>query len=601
MSPEKEEYDRTSDEGGSETSEEYTECNVSQMHFLSGKKQKIEFEEVVNVSTKPPPPLPQYYGVRDFRQLTQPDGKGHLSTSARVGFKCQSILAKLREIYLTLIKVPHLKQRLKATNLISVFDFKIGNGDNQVVLTMVERWWPTAHTFYLPCGELGITPRDFTVLTGIGIGTGDPMIFEDFYTEYSNALTIFPNMESKDYGKGCVSFAHLKTYLDHTRVNINDKANAKTIFKAFMLLYFGGVLFGNSKSWARLELIGSIAIIDNKTYTIDFGSAILGHLYYCLDQTSKQEYHCYEYYQMSHHILIDNRLNDFWPRMFAWQTTRQKFMGNKVKHHLVLIRQQLDLRTINNMQWEPFRNMKDELKHEAQLEHRAVPYDPLKKLHCFPTSDVVSSLQAAGWIEVQYYIIGHHVDYDAYWRHVSHGAVMLDIARCGNIDIPGLGALTGRVTFPYAEFPTIDFSTQEIQIPPPQFGDYPGWIMELGSPHGTTCHTIPSIAMTSTIDVPIRYDFFAMTEGMRKLTLNKTLDLEARDLYDESRITQLTENLRRAEDRLSQLNEYLDGEGIEVGWEDKVGTSQAGTSRGRGSRGRGSRGRTFEGGATPPR
>ncbi|KAF6171486.1 hypothetical protein GIB67_018010 [Kingdonia uniflora] len=269
-----------------------------------------------------------------------------------------------------------------------------------------------------------------------------------------------------------------------------------------MLLYFGGVLFGNSKSRDRLELIGPIVIIENKTYTIDFSSVILGYLYYYLDQASKQEvkyigglfqlieYNCYEYCQIGHHILIDNRLDDFWPRMLAWQTTRQKFTGNKTKHHLVLIRQQLDFCTINNMQWEPFRNMKDALKREviiarnisrkrvllqcpfggyewylgdrcwAQLKHRAVPYDPPEKLlntvvPDFPTSDVVSSLRAV-------------------------------------------------------------------------------------------------------------------------------------------------ENLRRAEDRLFQLNEYLDGEGIEVGWEDEAGTSQAGTSRGRGSRGRGSRGRTSEGGAAPP-
>ncbi|KAF6160856.1 hypothetical protein GIB67_041910 [Kingdonia uniflora] len=82
---------------------------------------------------------------------------------------------------------------------------------------------------------------------------------------------------------------------------------------------------------------------------------------------------------------------------------------------------------------------------------------------------------------------------------------------------------------------------------------------------------------------------------MRKLTLDRTLDFEARHLHDESRITQLTENLRRAKDRLSQLNKYLNGEGIEVEWEDEAGTSQARTSRGRGSRGR-----TSEGGAAPP-
>ncbi|KAF6170098.1 hypothetical protein GIB67_025787 [Kingdonia uniflora] len=225
----------------------------------------------------------------------------------------------------------------------------------------------------------------------------------------------------------------------------------------------------------------------------------------------------------------------------------------------------------------------------AQLEHRAMLYNPPKKLYCFPSPDVVRSLRAAGWIETQHYIVGHHVDYDAYWRHVSHGALMSDITRYNNIGIPCLGALTARVTLPYVEFPTGDFSTQETQIPSPQLGDYPGWIMEFGSPHGTTWHTIPSIATTSTVDVPTGYDFFAMTEGMRKLTLDRTLDLEARHLHDESRITHLTANLRRAEGRLSQLNDYLDGEGIVVYWEDdegEAGTSQAGTSWGRGSQGR---------------
>ncbi|KAF6136722.1 hypothetical protein GIB67_018725 [Kingdonia uniflora] len=65
----------------------------------------------------------------------------------------------------------------------------------------------------------------------------------------------------------------------------------------------------------------------------------------------------------------------------------------------------------------------------AQLEHQAVPYDPPEKLHCFPSPDVARSLRAAGWIEAQDYIVGHHVDYDAYWRHVSHGVLMSDIAR----------------------------------------------------------------------------------------------------------------------------------------------------------------------------
>ncbi|KAF6142621.1 hypothetical protein GIB67_015107 [Kingdonia uniflora] len=115
------------------------------------------------------------------------------------------------------------------------------------------------------------------------------MVLDESYTKEGNALAIFPNTESKDYEKGCINFAHLHTYLDHTKVNIKNHVNVNTIFRAFMLLYFGGVFFGNTKSWARLELLGPIVLIENNRPTIDFGSAILGYLYYCYDQASKQE------------------------------------------------------------------------------------------------------------------------------------------------------------------------------------------------------------------------------------------------------------------------------------------------------------------------
>ncbi|KAF6170093.1 hypothetical protein GIB67_025782, partial [Kingdonia uniflora] len=68
-------------------------------------------------------------------------------------------------MYLILIEVPHLKQKFKATNLMSLIYCKIRNSDNQVIVSMVEHWWATTHTFHLPCEELGITSRDFTVHT----------------------------------------------------------------------------------------------------------------------------------------------------------------------------------------------------------------------------------------------------------------------------------------------------------------------------------------------------------------------------------------------------------------------------------------------------
>ncbi|KAF6148550.1 hypothetical protein GIB67_042509 [Kingdonia uniflora] len=121
MSSVEEEYDGTDDEEEFESDE--GKSYVFQMRFLSSKKHKITYEEL-NVSTIPLSPLPQNYEPRDFRRLTQSDGNDHLSTSVattstRVGFKCRSVLVNLRKMYLILIEVPHLKQKIKATNLMS--------------------------------------------------------------------------------------------------------------------------------------------------------------------------------------------------------------------------------------------------------------------------------------------------------------------------------------------------------------------------------------------------------------------------------------------------------------------------------------------------
>ncbi|KAF6168677.1 hypothetical protein GIB67_026563 [Kingdonia uniflora] len=62
MSLTEEEYDGI--DNGKEFESDEGEGYISQIQFLSGKKQKITYEEL-NVSTEPPPPLPQNYELRD--------------------------------------------------------------------------------------------------------------------------------------------------------------------------------------------------------------------------------------------------------------------------------------------------------------------------------------------------------------------------------------------------------------------------------------------------------------------------------------------------------------------------------------------------------
>ncbi|KAF6147905.1 hypothetical protein GIB67_014485, partial [Kingdonia uniflora] len=65
-----------------------------------------------------------------------------------------------------------------------------------------------------------------------------------------------------------------------------------------------------------------------------------------------------------------------------------------------------------------------------------------------------------------------------------------------------------------------------IRVNPIDFGQYPGWQMEMGAPHDTQWYHIPSISKTPIVDAPTRYDFYSMTEGMRRLALDQKMDYE---------------------------------------------------------------------------
>lgn len=43
---------------------------------------------------------------------------------------------------------------------------RLTNTDRQLTQAMVERWWPTTHTFHFNTFELGLTPLDFFMITG---------------------------------------------------------------------------------------------------------------------------------------------------------------------------------------------------------------------------------------------------------------------------------------------------------------------------------------------------------------------------------------------------------------------------------------------------
>ncbi|KAF6169181.1 hypothetical protein GIB67_013611 [Kingdonia uniflora] len=73
-----------------------------------------------------------------------------------------------------------------------------GNSDNRLIHALVERWWLSTHTFHFPYGELGFTPLNFVMLTGISFGRGRELPYDERYCKFVEAEKMFPGITSSD-------------------------------------------------------------------------------------------------------------------------------------------------------------------------------------------------------------------------------------------------------------------------------------------------------------------------------------------------------------------------------------------------------------------
>ncbi|KAF6169123.1 hypothetical protein GIB67_038620 [Kingdonia uniflora] len=100
-----------------------------------------------------------------------------------------------------------------------------GNSDNRLIHALVERWWPSTHTFHFPCGELGFTLLDLIMLTGISFGRGRELPYDKRYSKLEKAEKMFPGITSSDMrygvyeietsrGRSCFSDGHPEGSID---------------------------------------------------------------------------------------------------------------------------------------------------------------------------------------------------------------------------------------------------------------------------------------------------------------------------------------------------------------------------------------------------
>ncbi|KAF6164552.1 hypothetical protein GIB67_025378 [Kingdonia uniflora] len=221
------------------------------------------------------------------------------------------------------------------------FTIKTGNSDSRLIHALVELWWPSTHTFYFPYGELGVMPLDFVMLMGISFGWGFELPYDDKYSKFDEAQTLFPKITQDDIRYSNIALAYLKTWKDPSNPRINSyNQDIHLVYAQIFIAYMmGNIIFSNANTSLPAGYLATL--IDHHilgTSRFDWGTPIMPHLYQELDEVSVLksrkgkrsiigfyallEFWFFEYYRVRMYLVKVNNFNHVYPRMGAWRDER---------------------------------------------------------------------------------------------------------------------------------------------------------------------------------------------------------------------------------------------------------------------------------------
>ncbi|KAF6148995.1 hypothetical protein GIB67_009614 [Kingdonia uniflora] len=120
---------------------------------------------------------------------------------------------------------------------------KWNQGDNRLVIALIERWWDVTHTFHFPCGEIEFPPLDFYILTGIRVGFGCPPPFATVDEVEELAALYIPNIKDITISFGYIPGGFIDQLFDMKKVEKYDHETIVRIFLLYMLsMYFYGYI-----------------------------------------------------------------------------------------------------------------------------------------------------------------------------------------------------------------------------------------------------------------------------------------------------------------------------------------------------------------------
>ncbi|KAF6156431.1 hypothetical protein GIB67_009089 [Kingdonia uniflora] len=164
-----------------------------------------------------------------------------------------------------------------------------GNSDNRLIHALVERWWPSTHTFHFLCGKLGFTPLDFIMLTGISFGRGRKLPYDERYSKLEEVEKMFPGITSSDIRYGNTTLTYLKSWKEplNPRFHNYDLEINIMYAQAFVAYMMGNIFFSIDATSLRAGYLVALTDYDILgTSGFDWGMPIMVALYWGLNEVS---------------------------------------------------------------------------------------------------------------------------------------------------------------------------------------------------------------------------------------------------------------------------------------------------------------------------
>ncbi|GMP23323.1 hypothetical protein CsSME_00000960 [Camellia sinensis var. sinensis] len=152
------------------------------------------------------------------------------------------------------------------------------------LLAALVRWWDTTDSFHLSAmGDMTMTPFDFSMLTGIGVG-GDPIPFDTDMDEWEAAqmylLGDLPPL-------ACPGFVRYSWFEDHFRIQApTTREEEEQYTRGFLMFLLGTTLFTDRANTVPLCLLSALVDV-TRIRGYDWGGAGLATLYGYMSSSSR--------------------------------------------------------------------------------------------------------------------------------------------------------------------------------------------------------------------------------------------------------------------------------------------------------------------------